>query len=198
LGLKRYFVIGDARYKWPLSVQQVVNPFFGRRIPPNLLTPPYVTAEPEVTFYERDNADEFLVIACDGLWDEMSSNTSVKIVTELIDKGYNQNYATALIQAAISGYGSGGVILDASRIQHSLSIPVPHSRRFRDDMTVGVLFFPGKGRELRSDDVSSKTVPMVSSPPSTIPPQIYDWVAKLKNLKQHTPPASVKPIKSKL
>ena len=41
-GLMPSRAFGDARYKWPVSIQEIVNPHMGRRIPPNLLTPPYV------------------------------------------------------------------------------------------------------------------------------------------------------------
>ena len=110
----------------------------------------------------------------------MSSNTSVKVVQELKDSGYDGNYATALIQAAISGYGAGGRLLDAARIQHSLSIPTPQSRRFRDDMTVGVLFFPGAG-EKSADTLISRDLAPVPPFPKVVSPLIYDWVALLKN-----------------
>lgn len=32
-----------------------------------------VTAFPEIRAFERDAADEFVILACDGIWDVMSS-----------------------------------------------------------------------------------------------------------------------------
>lgn len=39
---------GDVRYKWPLELQKAVLGPLGSPPPPNLLTPPYLTAMPEV------------------------------------------------------------------------------------------------------------------------------------------------------
>ena len=33
-----------------------------------------VSPEPEITVHERDESDEFLVLACDGIWDVMNNN----------------------------------------------------------------------------------------------------------------------------
>lgn len=41
---------------------------------------PYVTAEPEVTVTERDEEDEFLILASDGLWDVVTNETACEIV----------------------------------------------------------------------------------------------------------------------
>ena len=41
----------------------------------------------------------------------------------------------------MSSTGVGGVFEDLDRTQHHLSIDPPKSRRFRDDMTVNVVFF---------------------------------------------------------
>ena len=124
----------------------------------------------------------------------MSSDTSVKVVKELTTKGYAGNYATALIQAGISGYGAGGTLLDAARIQHSLSIPSPQSRRYRDDMTVGVLFLGA-----RLDNSASKHLAPVPVAPAAVSPKIYDWVAILKNSKmQQSIPVKSKTPKAKL
>ncbi|KAJ3348925.1 [Pyruvate dehydrogenase [acetyl-transferring]]-phosphatase 1, mitochondrial [Kappamyces sp. JEL0680] len=175
-GLQPSRAFGDARYKWPISVQEVLTPHLGRRIPPNLLTPPYVTAEPEVTYYKRDENDEFIVLACDGLWDDMDSNTSVQVVKNLMGKGYTGNYSTALMIAALSGNGRF-----PERVQHSLSIPAPKSRGYRDDMTVSVLFFPSAKVPKA---VSSIPLPPVPPFTPTTAPQLYDWVGFLKNKPQ--------------
>lgn len=41
-----------------------------------------VTADPELTYVELCNDDEFLVIACDGIWDCMSSQHLVDFIHE--------------------------------------------------------------------------------------------------------------------
>jgi pyruvate dehydrogenase phosphatase len=151
-----------------------VYPTGRRGIPRNYFTPPYVTALPEVMHYERDTSDMFLILACDGLWDDLSSEKSVEIVSQLIQGKYQGNYATALIKAALSDYEHVGVFENWDRIQHHYSIPPPKSRRYRDDMTINVVFFDGverKGNEI-------PTIPNYQPPQ---PPQLDIWVNQIKS-----------------
>jgi pyruvate dehydrogenase phosphatase len=172
--------IGDARYKWPAYIQDTVLPFLfpskRRLIPPNYHTPPYITAAPEVTHYQRDASDQFLIMATDGLWDEISSETSVGIVAELVKKQFSGNFATSLIKAALSDIDYSGNLEDMDRIQHHLSIQPPQSRRFRDDITVNVCIF---------DDIvpntSSIEVPEVPTFESQDGPQLHKYVKSLQN-----------------
>lgn len=75
---------GDFCYKWPVDVlQKNVVPYYGEHvIPHNYLTPPYLTAEPEISYHTLSSNDRFLVIASDGLWDFMSPTQAVKLVGE--------------------------------------------------------------------------------------------------------------------
>ena len=44
-----------------------------------------VTAEPDVTLIPRLGADDFILLACDGVWDVMDSSTAVNFIhTELL------------------------------------------------------------------------------------------------------------------
>ncbi|KAG5728468.1 Phosphatase 2C like protein [Termitomyces sp. T112] len=96
-GLEPSRAFGDARYKWPRAVQNTLSQAFlvgnGRplRPPPTLFkTPPYVIARPVVTHRKFDfptdtetdapGAPRFLVLATDGLWDELSSEDVVSLV----------------------------------------------------------------------------------------------------------------------
>ncbi|KDQ64360.1 hypothetical protein JAAARDRAFT_144975 [Jaapia argillacea MUCL 33604] len=98
-GLEPTRAFGDARYKWPLEVQQILNAAFmigndqPMRNPPSMFkTPPYVTAKPEVThrklsFLPLSDAPQgnkstlrFLVLATDGLWDQLTSEEVVALV----------------------------------------------------------------------------------------------------------------------
>lgn len=75
---------GDFRYKWPIDVlQEYVVPHYGDHvIPQNYLTPPYLTAEPEITYHSITPRDRFVIIATDGIWDFMSPTQAVKLVGE--------------------------------------------------------------------------------------------------------------------
>ncbi|KAJ3197355.1 hypothetical protein HK101_004231 [Irineochytrium annulatum] len=149
-GLMPTRAFGDSRYKWPIDVQTKVLPWItARGLPRNYKTPPYVTAEPEVTHYTLDPArDRFLVLATDGLYDELTSDEVVSVVASRIsgsNAAFNtgkwlhvdDNAATDLIRNALGG-------ADVEKTRKLLSIPAPYSRRFRDDMTVNVIFFGDK------------------------------------------------------
>ncbi|ODV90468.1 hypothetical protein CANCADRAFT_17420, partial [Tortispora caseinolytica NRRL Y-17796] len=79
---------GDARYKWTYEVQQqIAQAFFGRRSPPALKSPPYVTAKPVVTSYKvsPENGD-FLVMGSDGLFEMLSNEEVVSLVAQWISQ----------------------------------------------------------------------------------------------------------------
>ncbi|OJT05344.1 Protein phosphatase 2C -like protein [Trametes pubescens] len=201
-GLEPSRAFGDARYKWPREVQEVLNKAFleprgesMRAAPPTLKTPPYVIPTPVVTHRPLTflplpsdastpaprSALRFLVLATDGLWDELSNEDVVALVgghlaglrgtipkAELAQRVptvagsagvdgkekavrstqrgswafEDDNVGTHLIRNAL---GSG----DAEHLQKLVSIPAPHSRRFRDDITVTVVWWED-GREAQA------------------------------------------------
>lgn len=129
-----------------------------------------------MTHYTRDEADKFLILACDGLWDDMSSDKSVEVVSTLMKQKYDGNYATSLITGALSGVGMGGPMDDMQRIQHHFSIPPPHCRRYRDDTTINVVLFDGVSP-------SGKSLARVDDHAPGKQPRLDSWVTKLKTYK---------------
>lgn len=76
---------GDARWKWPLELQQnFVQRFYGTApLTPteDFQTPPYLTAEPVVTTTKIDPSSPcFLILASDGLWFTLSNQQAVDLV----------------------------------------------------------------------------------------------------------------------
>ncbi|KAG0148380.1 hypothetical protein CROQUDRAFT_90296 [Cronartium quercuum f. sp. fusiforme G11] len=192
-GLQPTRAFGDARYKWPIGIQEKLYATFhpttrARRDPPDYLTPPYVTARPEVTSTKIPTESQttkpaFIVLATDGLWDRLetaevvglvgswidigsqSSTSSTQILSKEVVAGPEQvkvikpldsvsahepnesengneqkqfvfedgNVATHLIRNALGGPSR-------EKVSALLSIPAPHSRRYRDDITVTVVF----------------------------------------------------------
>ncbi|CAG8577231.1 7203_t:CDS:2 [Diversispora eburnea] len=156
---------GDSKFKWDKSLQELIfSKFFNeKRGTPGgdrYKTPPYVTARPEVTHHKIGPEDKFLVLATDGLWDRLSNEEVVKLVGNLIEGQRNkkgddndikakvlpigefenkfahvdENASTHLIRNAFGGASED--VLCAM-----LSLPAPMSRRWRDDITVTVIFF---------------------------------------------------------
>lgn len=84
---------GDVRFKWNLELQQNIITSLESTvdldslnlynyIPPNYLTPPYLDVMPEITHHKLRPQDRFLILATDGLWDELTSQEAVQLVGE--------------------------------------------------------------------------------------------------------------------
>lgn len=101
LAISRAF--GDARWKWTEQLTRLAHEkYFGPSPRPNgvVKTPPYITAEPEVTTTKINSTGErpdFLIMASDGLWDQFSSEDAVTCVQQWLDKNkpvaFLENYA---------------------------------------------------------------------------------------------------------
>ncbi|TDH65798.1 hypothetical protein CCR75_007197 [Bremia lactucae] len=101
-------------------------------------TPPYITAMPEVKSHTLEEGDKFIIIGSDGLWDYLSNEEAIEVVSEAISRGNHDLAGRALVervlQKAAKRYGM--------TYQDLLSLPPGSSRRRRhDDTTVVVLFF---------------------------------------------------------
>jgi pyruvate dehydrogenase phosphatase len=95
LGLAISRAFGDSRWKWPEADSLLAHEKFGglrmRGLGPpgTVATPPYLTAEPEVTETElamgkqEANAD-FMIMATDGFWDHISTENAVRLVSDWV------------------------------------------------------------------------------------------------------------------
>ncbi len=91
LGIAVSRAFGDSRWKWPDEMsRKVYEKFWGPAPRPNgvVKTPPYLTAEPEImeTQVQGGEHPDFLIMASDGLWDNMSSDDAVTCVQQWLDK----------------------------------------------------------------------------------------------------------------
>ncbi|CAL8290841.1 unnamed protein product [Merluccius merluccius] len=94
LGLLMPFrAFGDVKFKWSIELQkgvlesgpdQLHENEHTKFIPPNYHTPPYLTAEPEITHHRLRPQDRFLVIGSDGLWETLHRQEVVRVVGEYL------------------------------------------------------------------------------------------------------------------
>ncbi|KAF7191041.1 [Pyruvate dehydrogenase [acetyl-transferring]]-phosphatase 1, mitochondrial, partial [Pseudocercospora fuligena] len=96
---------GDARWKWATDLTQLAHDrFFGPRPRPKgmIKTPPYLTAEPEVmeTKINTGTRPDFLIMASDGLWDQLSSEDAVACVQMWLDKNKPEAFITEELDQA--------------------------------------------------------------------------------------------------
>ena len=82
LGMAVTRAFGDSRWKWSRDLQQEAKKrFFGPSIIEPLLTPPYLTAEPVITTTKIEpEKGDFVIMASDGLWDNLTSEQAVDLV----------------------------------------------------------------------------------------------------------------------
>ncbi|NXC46616.1 PDP2 phosphatase, partial [Penelope pileata] len=170
---------GDVQLKWSKELQhsvlenscdvEALNIY--QYVPPNYHTPPYLTAEPEVTYHKLRGKDKFLIIASDGLWEMLSDEKVVNLVaghlTELnvqkpqlaFEKPVNLGYMhNLLLQRKNRGITSLDQNIATHLIRHAignneygevdqeklaamLTLPEDLARMYRDDITVTVVYF---------------------------------------------------------
>lgn len=62
---------------------------------------PYITGEPDVEEYEMEGDEEFIILACDGLWDCVEPFDAVQLVRECVSQGIRNEAAHKLVDLAI-------------------------------------------------------------------------------------------------
>ena len=128
-GLMPFRSFGDVMYKWKREHLNIIY----QQILPGYYTPPYLTAEPEISQHELTKNDKFVVIATDGLWERLSNEQVVGIVGDKLDKDDGDNIATALLRQALGE--------DDDKVYELLKLTPPDSRWFRDDITIIIVIF---------------------------------------------------------
>lgn len=177
LGIMVSRAFGDSRWKWPVDLQKdLKKKFDGPSIlmpKYKILTPPYLTAEPVVTSTKIDpSKPSFLIMATDGLWDNLSSQQAVDLVVKWIEKP--TALSKSLTEPKYEPYdftkyewkeefdekrttvqdGNAAVHLVRNAlggnhhemIQGRLAYGTPFCRSIRDDITVQVVFFHVPGQ----------------------------------------------------
>ncbi|XP_043244428.1 pyruvate dehydrogenase [acetyl-transferring]-phosphatase 1, mitochondrial-like isoform X1 [Amphibalanus amphitrite] len=160
--------IGDYRFKWPIDLQERIvpgGPF------PELKTPPYLTAAPEITYHKLTPRDRFLIMASDGLWEQLPASEVVRLVGEhahgkttltplrLPRRDHTLNQLLEMLEARRKGIGTKPQDANAAthvlrhalsgteyglnhgRISQLLTLPEEVVRLFRDDITITVVMF---------------------------------------------------------
>jgi len=187
-GLQPTRSFGDANYKYSFEDYQrlaygikskgpshQMSPFLDTlRIPQNYKSPPYVTAEPDITHHKiNTQKDKFIVIASDGLWERLTNEQVVQNMEEFLSNYCQKNSdpsppnaATFLMKKALESSEVGRDpqsrnvfknIYNLYRdrwLEYLISIPHPYSRRIRDDITITVIFLEGSCNSAKN--VSSK------------------------------------------
>lgn len=87
-----------------------------------------VSCYPDVTVHERQDTDDLLLLACDGLWDVMTTAEAVAQVRELYESGERSvsKIAEELLDVSLKkGTNSPFVVNSAIQSLTALSLPFP-------------------------------------------------------------------------
>ena len=105
--------------------------------------PPYITATPEIINYQIDmQRDKFLILATDGLWDELTPKEACEIVNENIKKqgkdSIVETNAKVLLNAAMkkAAYRTGLTVEELEKLPRG-----KRRRSIHDDITIIVMEF---------------------------------------------------------
>eukprot|EP00940_MAST-03C_sp_MAST-3C-sp2_P000598 g598.t1 len=107
--------------------------------------PPYITSKPEVTIVKRRSDQEYLILATDGLFDELSNDEVVEIVEQWQQqqrsghsKGGSASQSLTSMALGNAARDIGVSVLELSRMRRGA-----RRRNLHDDMTVLVIHLNG-------------------------------------------------------
>jgi len=127
--------LGDGYLKYAeLNAPPNQHRSWGRHIP-QPYSPPYVLSEPEVTRVRLQQEDAFVVMATDGLWDEMSDQEAVSVVSRCAAEGRRGDAAAALVDEALRRAAASAGMSVAELKQ----LPAGNRRRSIHDDTTAVV-----------------------------------------------------------
>jgi pyruvate dehydrogenase phosphatase len=119
LGIAITRAFGDHRWKWDNElIKAVQHKFWGTAPRPGSKSPPYMTAEPEITETNIvrgsgvNGKSDFLILASDGLWDRISSAHAVECISRYL---------------AARSRGNGSVKQDPELLAHPPVFPTSFS-----------------------------------------------------------------------
>ena len=123
---------GDLDLKWPeFNNPQQLPRDQGYRAPKKTFTPPYISHRPDVLVFDIHPEDKFLILASDGLWDELSEHTVASIVASTNDP---KEAADLLLEAALTNAAK-----NAHMTPSQLKALTSGRRRLHDDISIAVL-----------------------------------------------------------
>ncbi|VFQ65350.1 unnamed protein product [Cuscuta campestris] len=101
----------------------------------NLISPPYVSAQPSLFVHEISSADHFVILGSDGLFDFFTNDELVKLVHSYLLSNTLGDPAKFLVEQLVMRAASSA----GFSMEEMLSIPDGMRRKYHDDVTVIVI-----------------------------------------------------------
>jgi pyruvate dehydrogenase phosphatase len=173
--------MGDGAYKDNRFYEEKKK---GMKHPSNQWNPPYTTAEPEIHTHCLTPDDSFLVLATDGLFQELTSQQVVDMMGKFMEtKKEGDNAATYLIRQALvaaSEQAIGRRSTQNANLSWILRLPAGARRNVHDDITVTVLFFDPNAKGWEDEQEFLKVVQTANIPV----PALLDQAVELQKQQQ--------------
>lgn len=99
--LERIEVSGGRVINW--NGQRVLGVLATSRSIGDQYLKPYVIAQPEVTVSKRNDTDEFLILASDGLWDVITNELACRVVRKCLDGRLRRRFSQGIVNEETSG-----------------------------------------------------------------------------------------------
>uniref|UniRef100_A0A0N4ZFV6 PPM-type phosphatase domain-containing protein n=1 Tax=Parastrongyloides trichosuri TaxID=131310 RepID=A0A0N4ZFV6_PARTI len=118
---------GDVQFKLTRDLQKIILTPLGYNIPNGLITPPYLTALPDVFYHQLTPNDKFLILCSDGVFDFLDADTTVRIVHDHrlgietltpYNPPSNSTLAEVLMDLDVRKYGSHKNPIDKNSATH--------------------------------------------------------------------------------
>ena len=126
--------LGDLYLKnHEFNAREGMHRSLGRRIP-EPYTPPYVGNVPDIFHISIDSNDKFVILATDGVWDFLSDQEAVNIVSSCTNK---TDAAQAIVEEVLSRAAKECGVT----VQELKEMPAGRHRRARHDDTTVVVYY---------------------------------------------------------
>ncbi|KFD50769.1 hypothetical protein M513_08310, partial [Trichuris suis] len=101
-------ITGDGRVNGGLNLSRAIGDHFYKANDLLPIKDQMISALPDIKIHELEKGDEFLVIACDGIWNSMSSQEVIDFISQRAKEGKEEvDIAAELCNACLSSTTSG-------------------------------------------------------------------------------------------
>lgn len=166
--------VQNKRVNGDLAVSRALGDFVYKNRSDLPATAQQVSAEPDIVIQERDGTEEFIILACDGIWDVVDNEQACRVIRELLtlgetnlgliaeelidrclDFGSRDNMSAVIIAMPGIQYGSGAGVagLRAERAR----------RKAEEEKAQGLSSSSGMGMEEDHDEDATTTTTNIRS-----------------------------------
>ncbi|KAK4265755.1 hypothetical protein QN277_026769 [Acacia crassicarpa] len=112
----------------------------------DLVSPPYISAEPSLGVHKISSSDRFVIVGSDGLFDFFNNDEAVELVESYIQSNPSGDPAKFLVEQLVSRAADCA----GFSMEELMNIPAGRRRKYHDDVTVIVIILGTNQRTLKA------------------------------------------------